>query len=96
MNNFIPREKLSKKAKQKLNALQRKGWNGINPVTRRTENPKAYNRKKLRRNDWDSGEVFVFTKDIGIIFLTDAALPEPNAQRSSSASSGHAADGTGL
>lgn len=59
MKKFVPKEKLSKKAKRELNALQRKGWNGINPVTRKPENPKAYNRKKLRRNDYDSGEAFL-------------------------------------
>ena len=48
MNQFIPYEKLSKKEKRKLNAAKRTVWD-ICPVTRRPENPKAYNRKKTRR-----------------------------------------------
>ncbi|MBE6899679.1 MAG: hypothetical protein E7479_03300 [Ruminococcaceae bacterium] len=55
MKKFIPFEKLSKKKKRELNAMRRKDWNGINPVTRKPENPKAYNRKAARkRNDFDS------------------------------------------
>ena len=49
MAKFVPYEKLSKKKKRELNALRRGSWNGVNPVTRRSENPKAYNRKKARR-----------------------------------------------
>ena len=45
MKTFIPYEKLSKKAQRKLNAAKRSTWD-MNPVTRRPENPKAYNRKK--------------------------------------------------
>lgn len=59
MEKFIPKEKLSKKAKKALNARQRKDWNGLNPVTRRPENPKAYNRKKLRREKFND-EAFLF------------------------------------
>lgn len=49
MAKFVPYEKLSKKKKRELDALRRGSWNGVNPVTRRSENPKAYNRKKARR-----------------------------------------------
>ena len=55
MEKFIPFEKLSKKKQRELNAFRRKDWNGINPVTRKPENPKAYNRKKAqKRSDFDS------------------------------------------
>lgn len=47
MRKFIPYEKLGKKAKKKLNEAKRGSWQGVNPVTRRTENKKAYNRKKI-------------------------------------------------
>ena len=50
MEKFVPYEKLSKKKKKELNAKRRQTW-GINPVTRRPENPKAYNRKKARKRD---------------------------------------------
>jgi len=55
MEKFIPYEKLSKRKKQELNAKQRREWGGMNPVTRRAENPKAYNRKKTRKWSDDSG-----------------------------------------
>ncbi len=55
MEKFIPFEKLSKKKQRELNAIRRKDWNGISPVTRKPENPKAYNRKKAqKRSDFDS------------------------------------------
>lgn len=55
MEKFIPYEKLSKKKKRELDAKRRGSWNGVNPVTRRTANPKAYNRKKVhdRFKDYD-------------------------------------------
>ena len=46
MEKFIPKEKLSKKEKRKLNLAKRGSWGGINPVTRKPENPKKYKRKK--------------------------------------------------
>ncbi len=49
MEKFIPFEKLSKKQKRQLNVSRRKDWGAISPVTRRPENPKAYNRKKARK-----------------------------------------------
>lgn len=56
MEKFIPYEKLSKKKQRELNAQRRGSWYGVNPVTRKPENPKAYNRSKARnwRNDPDS------------------------------------------
>ena len=55
MEKFIPYEKLSKKKKRELDAARRTVW-VIDPVTRRPENSKAYNRKKAQnwRNDPDS------------------------------------------
>ena len=50
MEKFIPYEKLSKKEKRKLDAAKRNTWGELNPVTRKPENPKAYNRK--RAQDW--------------------------------------------
>lgn len=48
MKKFIPYEKLSKKKQHEQDAARRKGWGIISPVTRRAENPKAYNRKRTR------------------------------------------------
>ena len=50
MENFIPYEKLSKKEKRRLDNAKRGNWGGMSPVTRRSDIPKAYNRK--RTQDW--------------------------------------------
>ncbi len=49
MEKFVPYEKLSKKKKRELDAQRRGTWYGINPVTRKPENSKAYNRRKAQR-----------------------------------------------
>ena len=41
MEKFIAYEKLSKKKKRELDAKRRGSWGGVNPVTRKPENPKA-------------------------------------------------------
>ena len=55
-DRFIPYEKLSKKKQRELNAARRGTWT-INPVTRKPENPKAYNRKTARK--WKDDSNFV-------------------------------------
>ena len=56
MEKFIPYKKLSKKKRRELNAKRREIWT-ISPITRKPENPKAYNRKKAQRMDDDSSSV---------------------------------------
>ena len=63
MEKFIPYEKLSKKEKRKVDAAKRTTWGQLNPVTRKPQNSKAYNRNKTR--SWkhelcgnDSGNYF--------------------------------------
>ena len=46
MEKFIPYEKLSKKEKRKIDQARRQTWGELNPVTRKSENSKAYNRKR--------------------------------------------------
>ena len=46
MEKFVPYEKLSKKKQRELDLKSRRDWNGVIPVTRKSENKKAYNRKK--------------------------------------------------
>lgn len=61
MKRYIPREKLSKKAKREQDRANRQTWE-ISPVTRRTENKKAYDRKKSRQwkdDDSTAGILFV-------------------------------------
>ena len=53
MEKYIPQDKLSKKKKRELNQARRGSWGGLSPVTRRTENPRAYNRRKAQRREKD-------------------------------------------
>ena len=48
MEKFVPYEKLSKKEKRRMDSMKRGTWQGVNPVTRKSENPKAYNLSKAR------------------------------------------------
>ena len=50
MEKFIPYEKLSKKEKRKMDLAKRQTWGELNPVTRKPQNNKAYNRK--RTQEW--------------------------------------------
>ena len=63
MEKFIPYEKLSKKKKRELDAGKRAVW-AISPVTRRSENPKAYNRRKAQKRMDDPGSVLSFFEAI--------------------------------
>jgi hypothetical protein len=51
---------MSKRDKRELDERKRVGWDGINPVTRKTENKKVYSRKRSPRwyND-DSTGIFL-------------------------------------
>ena len=44
---FIPKEKLSKKARRELNAARRTLW-VVSPISKKVESKKVYNRKKIR------------------------------------------------
>lgn len=59
MAKFIPKAKMSKKARKDLAKQNRVTWE-MNPVTRKTENRKAYDRKKNSR-EW-------FDKPAGVFF----------------------------
>ena len=48
MEKFVPYEKLSKKEKKKRDSAQRNTWGALNPVTRKPENSRAYNRRKAQ------------------------------------------------
>ena len=49
MEKFIPNENLSKQKQWELNKDKRGSWGALTPATRKSENPKAYNRKKARQ-----------------------------------------------
>ena len=48
MARFISYEKLPKKKQHELDRQKRGSWNGLNPVTRKPEDSKVYNRKKAQ------------------------------------------------
>ena len=48
MEKFIPYEKLSKKEQQRTNKARRGTWGDLNPVTRKSANSNAYNRKRAQ------------------------------------------------
>ena len=54
MQKFVSREKLGKRAKRALDKEQRKTWI-INPISRKSNNMKAYDRKKARHQADDDG-----------------------------------------
>jgi hypothetical protein len=51
MKKYIPYDKLSKKQQRELDLKKRRNWGGICPVTRKSPDPKAYNRRKIRPED---------------------------------------------
>ena len=71
MPKFIPREKLSKKARRALDAEKRATW-GFSPVTRRVESKKHYDRRK---------SAHVWKDDFGMsaFFRRGAVAPEAPA-----------------
>jgi hypothetical protein len=48
MEKFISYEKLSKKAKKAYDCKKRSTWDILSPITRKSANTKAYNRKKAQ------------------------------------------------
>ena len=60
MTRFVPRVKMSKRAKREQDSAKRRTWEQMSPVTRTTENKKAYNRKQSPRwlDDDSTGIVF--------------------------------------
>lgn len=49
MERFIPYEKLSKKEKRKWDLAGRQTWGPLNPVTRKPESSRAYQRHRINR-----------------------------------------------
>lgn len=60
MKKHVPYEKLSRKAKKAIDQRDRGQWGDIRPVTRRIENAKLYNRKKLPHIRRDDAGAFVY------------------------------------
>ena len=51
MKLLVPLNKQSKKAQREHHAKQRGSWYGISPVTRTVPNGKAYDRKRMKREN---------------------------------------------
>ena len=60
MKSFVPRGKMSKSARKKLDALNRITW-AFSPATKVVKSKKIYDRKKQPRNyePYDSGGCFL-------------------------------------
>lgn len=52
---------MSKKMQREYYKKQRKSWGGISPVTRRPENPKAYDRAKAKKDHENFRDPFCFS-----------------------------------
>ena len=62
-NRFIPLEKRSKKQQKDYHSGHRKTWGSLNPVTRKPDNPKVYNRKTKRHSVDDDSMSFLIIPD---------------------------------
>ena len=48
-NRFVPYGKLSKKARRMIDSSRRRVWGPLDPATKRSEDPKVYNRARTKR-----------------------------------------------
>lgn len=77
MSDFVPRAKMNKRLRKKLDAQRRTLW-AVNPVTKKTESAKVYNRKKRSRyldDNFDSGIFFICCGAITARRFLSAAVP---------------------
>ena len=77
MEKFISYEKLSKREKRKIDQAKRQTWGELNPVTRKPENSKAYNRNKARNWKRDYHETSSGTFYTSMSLLTYSSMPFP-------------------
>jgi N-acetylmuramoyl-L-alanine amidase len=80
MKKFIPREKLSKRARRELDARNRQTWGDISPVTKTTSNKKAYKRTKIR-NWTEEPQSGFFLYDFGGARAAWGGVPHGGAVR---------------
>ena len=78
MEKYIPYEKMSKKMRREYDAKKRGGWGEINPVTRRSENPAAYNRtaEKRKTRKWSDDSSAVSFLCLFTFLLSTRELPK--------------------
>lgn len=53
MNKYVTLDKMSKKKKKEYYSSLRGTWGELNPVTRKPKNPKAYDRNKEKRVQYE-------------------------------------------
>mgnify|MGYP003102463493 CR=1 FL=1 len=51
MVNIVPLKKQSKQAQREYHSKRRGSWYGISPVTRSVPSGRAYDRKRIKRED---------------------------------------------
>ena len=73
MEKFVPYPKLSKKEKRKRDAARRDTWGSLNPVTRRGENAKVYDRTKAQswKREIPDSVLFYINAAIAIFCLSE-------------------------
>lgn len=86
MEKYIPYEKLSKKEQRKRDAKGRTTWGALNPVTRKPENSKAYDRQKARKWSDDSASVPLLISWIWLGCLSSSPLRSPSSSAQSAPS----------
>ena len=59
MDKFVPRDKMSKKARKELAAKQRSVW-AFSPATKKMNSKKIYDRKRISRNRMDGPGDFLY------------------------------------
>ena len=89
MEKFIPYEKLSKKEKSKIDQTRRQTWGELNPVTRKPENSKGYNRNKARnwKRDYHEPIPGIYFLDLSAIIVSNTQGGTPHEKNSGSRSS---------
>ena len=81
MEKFIPYEKLSKKERRKQNQARRGSWGAVSPVTRRSKNPRAYNRRKAQSWKKDPCSVLSVVLDYYVYYFMFSVLWLPIMRR---------------
>ena len=74
MARFIEESKLSKRARKELNAARRKTWD-VNPISRKVESKKLYNRKRKPCSRYEDGAGLLFIRKTGHKNPRQIALP---------------------
>ncbi len=81
MEKYIPYGKRSKKEKRKLDAARRGDWGSLNPVTRKPQTSKAYDRRKAQswKKELPNPVLFCcFLRCPSDSFLEEAAIEDTN------------------